>query len=209
MSSVSLTLGFDFSGCSFCDCCVLSISRWLKANLNIKYHCFFNAQNQRHSELQPTCFMPTPTTGPFYSSPFVLLPDHDVSAGFSSGFLRTITKPSRMGVSDSYSSVASCARSPKPSSTGVLFVTKPVMVLGLPVRKEGWGVGSKFEVLAIDKIKRSMLPRKPCRSDQNSPAWPTTSTAWPTRTDTLRGLRSSSKVLRMRGDMAKHKWYSK
>ena len=43
-----------------------------------------------------------------------------------------MTKPSMMGVREVYSSVASSALSPWASSTGVVWVWKPVMVLGLP-----------------------------------------------------------------------------
>ena len=43
-----------------------------------------------------------------------------------------MTKPSMMGVRAEYSSVASSALSPCASSTGVVWVWNPVMVLGLP-----------------------------------------------------------------------------
>ena len=46
-----------------------------------------------------------------------------------------MTKPSMMGVREVYSSVASSALSPWASSTGVVWVWKPVMVLGLPACK--------------------------------------------------------------------------
>ena len=49
-----------------------------------------------------------------------------------SGLGLRMTKFSRMGVRGMYWSVASCARSPYAKSTGVLFVTNPVIVLGLP-----------------------------------------------------------------------------
>lgn len=52
--------------------------------------------------------------------------------GLKSGFFLNITKPSIMGVRDRYSSVASSARSPCASNTGVVCVWKPVIVLGLP-----------------------------------------------------------------------------
>jgi len=50
----------------------------------------------------------------------------------ASGFFFSITKPSKTGERAMYSSVASSARSPKLSKTGVVRVWKPVIVFGLP-----------------------------------------------------------------------------
>jgi hypothetical protein len=47
-----------------------------------------------------------------------------------------MTQPSRMGVTAIYLSVASSARSPVASSTGVVCVWNPVMVLGRPACEE-------------------------------------------------------------------------
>lgn len=64
----------------------------------------------------------------------------------SSFFLR-MTKPSMTGESGMYSSVASSARSPNDSSTGVVCVCDPAIVFGvpaLPITSTAWG---KLEIV--------------------------------------------------------------
>ncbi|TNN39041.1 hypothetical protein EYF80_050790 [Liparis tanakae] len=90
-----------------------------------------------------------------------------------------MTKPSRMGVTGRYSSVASSARSPWASSTGVVWVWKPVMALGLPA----WPTTS-----TACRRETRHTTRYFCTC--------------PTLTDTGSGRSSSSKVTSIRGCMA-------
>ena len=90
-----------------------------------------------------------------------------MSSGSYSLFFSQMTKPSMTGVSVVYSSVASSARSPWASSTGVVCVWKPVMDFGLPAwpttstawerrKGNGWIWGWK-NVFIIIKVKQLLL----------------------------------------------------
>ena len=106
-----------------------------------------------------------------------------------------MTKPSMMGVREVYSSVASSALSPWASSTGVVWVWKPVMVLGLPA----------WRILTCQHWQHNNHHQ----TRLETLTAPTTSTAWPTRTLTGSGLSSSSKVTSILGCMAVASPYSR
>lgn len=102
-----------------------------------------------------------------------------------------------MGVSEMYSSVASSARSPIASRTGVVCVWKPVMVFGLPAWPttstacQGTREVNQSADYLMESIPKQLKP------------------TIPTRTGTGHELRSSVKVINMRGCMAVVRVYNR